>query len=96
MKQLLGSFKGNPQSISWMVTSKLKMNRIVLNKFISMFAKQVNIAYETEHITIDKKLKDNKSKGKYLQIRMEGVFRVWYTNLNGVDFNHMGGKMIDI
>ena len=68
-----------------------------MKQFVAQFAQQHHSpALNREFIITNNNLKNNTPKGTPLGVKEDNTTRIWNTNLNGLSFDNMGGKMVEV
>ena len=70
---------------------------MALQAFVALFAVQRNSPTKNrEYIITAENLKQNTPKGTFLGTKSNENTRIWSTNINGLSYDNMGGKMVEV
>ena len=71
---------------------------MALEKFVSLFSRHRHITTDNnnDYIITDANLKDNIPKGKHLEPKQEEHTRLWCSNIYGLQYDNMEGKITDV
>ena len=77
--------------------NQIAISKIALKAFIALLAVQRGSKEKNrDYIITAENLKNNTPKGTFLEPKEDTHTRIWAANINGLSYDNMGGKMVEI